>query len=616
MNKTERLIVGLLFALLMGWMFFSTKASRELDAKRAAELAANPPVSATEPVSGGTNASLQVTAPAGNPSTTAAAPAAPATGSPAAATPVAPAVSPVPVVAHAAEETFFKLSNEKAVYTLSSWGGAISSVELLTYPLSDEDRDSHVVLDFDLERAMARTGLTGLGTEGDFELIDGTATSLLFKATAPSGISLTRRVSLVDNYQIEVVDTVANAGTTTVQVADSGLSLGTMRMVSDDPMSSRYGYLSIDTLASAEKSRVLPWGKKALPALFGTSGGGCSRGPAAVTLPAEVEQRSDVPQQWVAARTKHFVQLATPEGGCAGVVVKARRDTESPTQFVMDTITADLLLETTELVPGASVEQSTTYYAGPIKYAELHKMGGNQDGIMIRAWPWFGWWRMACIWLLWLLNALNAVFHNYGVAIILLTVFVKVLMMPLTAKSAKNMEKMKELQPEIAKLKEKFKSDPQKQQQATMSLYRQHGYNPLGGCLPMVVQMPIFIALFTVLRSAVELRLAPFIPFWISDLSAPEGLFSNVISQIPMIGSFIGELNILPLLMTGCTLLQQKMQPTSTDPQQKQMMYLMPVMMLFFFYRMPSGLVLYWTVSQVLTIVQLQVQTRKKAKVA
>ena len=235
---------------------------------------------------------------------------------------------------------------------------------------------------------------------------------------------------------------------------------------------------------------------------------------------------------------------------------------------------------------------------------------------MIRAWPWFGWWRMACIGLLWLLNALNAIFHNYGVAIILLTVFVKILMMPLTAKSAKNMEKMKELQPEIEKLKKKHKSDPQKQQQATMMLYRQHGYNPLGGCLPMLVQMPIFIALFTVLRSAVELRLAPFIPFWISDLSSPEGLFAGTISQIPMIGSFVGELNILPLLMTGCTLLQQKMQPTSADPQQKQMMYMMPVMMLFFFYKMPSGLVLYWTVSQVLTIVQLQVQTRRKAKAA
>jgi len=605
MNKTERLMVGALFVLLMGWMWYSSKTAREAAEVAALEEASRPPVAA-QTASGGTNA---VVAPAAL-----AVPTTPTSVSPAApiATPVVPSA---PVVNHAAEESFYTLANDAAVFTFSTWGGAISSVELLSYPLSAEDRESRVVLDFDRERGLARTGLPGLGVDGDFKLVSDNATSLLFQATSPNGLSLSRRIALVDNFQVEVVDTVTNAGSNLVQLADSGLSLGTMRMVSDDPMSSRYGYLSIDSLASKEKSRVYSWGKKAMPAMFGTSGG-CSKGPAAAMLPAEVEQRSDDAQEWVAARSKHFVQVATPAEGCAALVVKARRDTTSPAQFVMESISADLLLPTTELAPGATVEQATTYYAGPIKYSELHKMGGKQDGIMIRAWRFWGWWRMACIGLLWLLNALNAIFHNYGVAIILLTVFVKLLMMPLTAKSAKNMEKMKELQPEIEKLKQKHKSDPQKQQQATMMLYRQHGYNPLGGCLPMLVQMPIFIALFTVLRSAVELRLAPFIPFWISDLSSPEGLFADTISQIPMIGSFVGELNILPLLMTGCTLLQQKMQPTSADPAQKQMMYLMPVMMLFFFYRMPSGLVLYWTVSQVLTIVQLQIQTRKKAKAA
>ena len=170
------------------------------------------------------------------------------------------------------------------------------------------------------------------------------------------------------------------------------------------------------------------------------------------------------------------------------------------------------------------------------------------------------------------------------------------------------MKKMQKLQPQLSKLREKFKDSPKKLQEKQMLLYRENGVNPLAGCLPMFVQMPVFIALFTVLRSAVELRFASFL--WIADLSEPEGLLAGVL-PFPA-----GGLNILPLAMTGTMILQQRLTPSAGDPQQQKMMQFMPLMMLFIFYNMASALVLYWTVSQLLSILQLVMQQRKEKAVA
>jgi YidC/Oxa1 family membrane protein insertase len=202
------------------------------------------------------------------------------------------------------------------------------------------------------------------------------------------------------------------------------------------------------------------------------------------------------------------------------------------------------------------------------------------------------------------LNLIHAVIPNYGVAIILLTVIVKIIFWPLTHKGTESAKKMQKIQPLVAELREKYKDQPQKMQKAQMALYKEHGVNPMASCLPMLVQLPIFIALFTVLRSAVELRFAPFL--WIADLSEPEGLLAGVL-PFPQ-----GGLNILPILMTLTMVLQQRLTPTAGDPQQQKMMMIMPVVMLFILYSMPSALVLYWTVSQSLSIAQLVWQRKSK----
>ena len=178
----------------------------------------------------------------------------------------------------------------------------------------------------------------------------------------------------------------------------------------------------------------------------------------------------------------------------------------------------------------------------------------------------------------------------------LLTVMVRILFWPLSRKMTVSMRKMSELSPKITELREQFKDNPQRMNQEVMALYRENKVNPAAGCLPMLVQIPVFISLFTVLRSAVELRYASFL--WISDLSEPEALFAD---WFPF-----GGLNILPILVALTMFLQSALSPATGDKsQQRMMLVMMPVMMLFMCYQLPSGVSLYWMLSTVISIVQM-----------
>jgi YidC/Oxa1 family membrane protein insertase len=191
--------------------------------------------------------------------------------------------------------------------------------------------------------------------------------------------------------------------------------------------------------------------------------------------------------------------------------------------------------------------------------------------------------------------------RNYGLAIILLTILIKIVLYPLTHKSLKSTREMQRLQPEIAKLREKYRDDPQKMNKALMRLYKEHGVNPMGGCWPMLLQLPIFWALFTTLREAIELRGAHFI-LWIKDLSEPDTL-----GVIPGLGF---PIRVLPILMGISMFYQQKISATAADPQQAKYMKYMPLIFTFFFFGFPSGLVLYWLSNNLLTIVQQYIINR------
>ena len=186
----------------------------------------------------------------------------------------------------------------------------------------------------------------------------------------------------------------------------------------------------------------------------------------------------------------------------------------------------------------------------------------------------------------------------YGLAIIFITVVIRSAIWPLTRASTRSMKRMQELQPQIKALQEKYKDDPQKFQQKTWEFYKKNKVNPLGGCLPMVLQIPVFIGFFGMLRSAIELRGAHFL--WIGDLSQPDTIFT-----LPLLGHNF-PINPMPLIMGATQFWQASMTPVSPgmDPAQQKMMRYLPLMMVYFFYNYSSGLALYWTCSNLITILQ------------
>ncbi len=588
MNKQELSIVALLFVLLIGWTFYQAKYGKPAAPPPGTEQGTNTVATAGGDATIGTVSNVQERV-TNTPPETATAP-----------------VPPETVVVKRPEEPekLVTLSNDSLTLTVSSWGAVVTSAELADYRETIDPDSRPVKLDFARRPALAVGGIAGLSTNCVFDIETvGAGRTARITRTTPEGIRFERTLSFDDTYRLIVTDRYANTGQTPIALAEHSVAVGPMAKVKSKSTNRRMPYLGLDTLIEGENSHVEPWGKKFLPKQFGAGGKfGCFGRKPAGTLPVSVSPRITNSVAWAAAKNKFFVQIVAPVGGADECRLYASRDVTSSNAFVMADVAADLIFEGRELEAGETLERTLSYYVGPKKFSELSKLGDKQDHIMLRAWKGWGWWRGACIGLLWLLNVLKTVTRNYGIAIILLTILVKIVMWPLTHKSTTNMKKMQAVQPLLQKAREKHKNDPQKMQQATMEVYREHKVNPMAGCLPMFLQMPVFIALFTVLRSAVELRFAPFL--WIRDLSEPEGLLAG---HIPI----AGELNLLPLAMTATMVWQQKMTPSSGDPQQKQMMVFMPVMMLFLFYKMPSALVLYWTISQVLSILQLYMQKRK-----
>jgi YidC/Oxa1 family membrane protein insertase len=232
---------------------------------------------------------------------------------------------------------------------------------------------------------------------------------------------------------------------------------------------------------------------------------------------------------------------------------------------------------------GENLEQERRFrvYLGPVDYDELRIPNVKLEKVVS-----FGLIRPLGIAFYYVLQFLHGLVGNYGLAIIIFSILIKVVLYPLTRKSFQSMRKMQALQPKISALREKYKDEPQKLNQETMKLYKQHGVNPMGGCLPLLLQMPVLFALFNLFRTTIMLRQASFLG--IQDLSAPDGLIQGI--------------NLLPILMGITMIIQQRL--TNKDPKQKAMAYFMPVFLGFIFYRLSAGLNLYYLMFNLLTIAQ------------
>ena len=552
MNKTEKLIC-LLLGVVLAWYVWNEMGRAKERQKYLAEQAA---IAATN-----------VTAEAAAPQPSALEAAAPANSGTNAAAEPAPALPATP-------EKIVVLESDDVKLELSTWGAVVKKVTLKKYAkdrgeISDENPP--VVFDFSDSPLGA-----GASVEA-YDVAEEKPGSVKFTCGAKS-----RVISLGANYRIELED----------DGIGGPLSLGLMRMGD-----SKNDLLSVDSWAmdaGKGKEGVLHHCEGDSPLkgyLIGGLSGGCSGSKSAEGMP----ERAAVPfpgaQKWVAVKNRFFVTaLCSSTAANTGFETTVVRDM-SAANYRPASVSARV-----SLADGAE-KRTSVFYVGPKKQSFLWDLG--MKDVME-----FGMWRWLCYPLVWVLNFFNNLIPNYGIAIILLTILVRLLFWPLTHKSTVGMKKMQELQPKMKEIQAKFKDNPQRLQQETWALYREAKVNPMSSCLPMLIQIPVFIALFNVLRSAVELRYAPFL--WIGDLSEPEALFS---SWFPF-----GGLNILPILMAVSTGLQSAFTPATGDKsQQKMMMIFMPAMMLFMFYSFPSALSLYWFLSNLFSIVQMWIIRRQTA---
>jgi len=391
--------------------------------------------------------------------------------------------------------------------------------------------------------------------------------SLIFNYEAPGWLRITRQYLFSgDNYIMELTVRVQNLGTQPLEDS-STLSLVNIPFSSD--AGSRYSFqgpalLINDKLEETKLKKI------------------------------KAETQLPGPVGWFAYTNQYFIMAVVPLDLAPNHAQLKVLDTA--TQMVETTFLGPKIV----LQPGVQQEFHYKVYVGPKEVKTLKAAHAKLEKAVN-----FGWFDVIAQPLLICLKFFYRFTHNYGVAIILLTVLIKILFWPLTHKSYVSMQAMKKLQPKMAKIKEKYKDDKEKMNQEVMQLYRTYKVNPLGGCLPMVLQIPVFFALYRVLYSSIAMRHAPFF-LWINDLSAPDRLYVGF--NIP----YLGGLPVLTILMGVSMFLQQKMSPTSVDPRQEKMMLMMPVVFTVFFVNFPSGLVLYWLVNNVLSIGQ-QYYINKKA---
>jgi YidC/Oxa1 family membrane protein insertase len=303
---------------------------------------------------------------------------------------------------------------------------------------------------------------------------------------------------------------------------------------------------------------------------------------------------------WAAVSSQYFTTILTTTGSQGGTGVLGERHSIDPDakRFALQ---GAIRLPAFALAPGQSVTQTFNYYAGPKMYGVLKGLGGGEERIIT---TYFSFWGMAAfrpvsIFLLNTMNLMHSWTGNYAVAIILMTLCIRGVLWPIQNKATASMRQMQELQPRMTELKAKYNDDPARMNTEVMKLYKEYNVNPLAGCLPMFIQIPIFFGFYRVLGTAIELRGSHFL--WVHDLSQPDTVFH--IAGAPV--------NILPICMAITMVVQMQLQPKTGDPAQQRMFMFLPLIFVMFCYNFASALALYWTVQNIFSITQLYI-TRKR----
>ena len=390
----------------------------------------------------------------------------------------------------------------------------------------------------------------------NFKLISSNNLSIVFQGTTPSGYSIKKTFTLCDECLHRLDIQVSGSGKPGAR-EDLDLILGP-----------GLGTDTKELKDNGAQTRALAFGGDKADALI-------------VLKPGDYSTKN---YKWSAIDNRYFLAAVIPQDNNQfDKVIDQRADKKSPPSLILSK----------PLAPGSV---SMSFYMGPKGYSYLQSYKlGLEESVQ------FGWFGFLGKLALRALNLLYKVTGNYGWAIILLTILLQALVLPLSIKSFQASAAMKRLQPKMKEIQDKFKNDSKRLNIEVMNMYKAEKVNPLGGCLPMILQLPIFWALFTTLRNAYELRGAPWI-LWIHDLSSADTLISNRLNLAAMNIHF--TIGLLPILMGIGMLVQQQMVSVTTDPAQAKMMYIIPVVFTFMFMGFPSGLVLYWLVNSMMTMLE------------
>ncbi|MEM7358082.1 MAG: membrane protein insertase YidC [Pseudomonadota bacterium] len=504
--------------------------------------------------------------------------------------------TPVAVAASAPEPTPQAVSSSQAspgqvitvttdlvIAKINTQGGVIESMELLQEPISMEQQDQGFPLlkKSAIEIFVAQDGLLVSGQKGpnhietlyqaprtDYQLDDQAQIEVPLSWTSPEGVQYVKLMRFTrDSYVVDIEYQVNNVAANPWQ----GYIYGQFSRTEPENTGGGFGQLPSYTggaiYSEEEKYEKIDFDDMSEGTLATRTSSG-----------------------WVAMLQHYFVGAWIPINGGGKQFYAAANNRQATPVYRIGYKT----IEPVQILAGQSGQVSTRVYLGSKQQSRLKEIEKTSDIKGLALTVDYGFLTFIADPLFWLLDKIHSVVGNWGWAIILLTILIKLVFYPLSAASYKSMAGMKKLQPRMQTLKERYKDDRQKFQMEMMALYKKEKINPAGGCLPILVQIPVFIALYWVLLESVEIRQAPF-ALWLQDLSAPDPYF------------------ILPILMGASMWAQQKLNPAPMDDIQKKVMTIMPIALTFLFLTFPQGLVLYWVVNNVLSMAQQWVINRKYA---
>jgi YidC/Oxa1 family membrane protein insertase len=484
--------------------------------------------------------------------------------------------------------------------TFTSAGAAIKEVELKQ---QRQGTSGNVVLNEQShENVMAVTGWPGAET-ADFlatEIPGGVA----YGTTLPNGVKWERTYTLGKEYTVEVKDSLTNPSATDVILPAYAVSIGRAQPLRVgghyQPISNMY--LGAGWFTNQFRlTTVSDFNPGYIPIVEIKRYDGKTAFSTATIDPS--------PLKWLGVENQFFAVLLTPSGGqqiqhAVFQCFNKRDEYGSVPQAEEPDIEASALFPAVKVPAAQSVTLSYGIYAGPKEYDRLSALGDQQQELMN-----YGHFEPLIVCMLYVLHTFYAYIGSYGVAIILLTLLIKVITWPLQSFANRSGKRMQALAPKLKELQAKYKDQPEKLNTETFAMYKEYSVNPFGGCLPALIQMPVFFSLYFMLQNAVELRGQSFL--WVHDLTQPDTVASMTLPMaLPLIGNHL-TLNPLPLMVTGLTMVMMRMTPQIGDPQQAKIAQWMPLIFLFIFYNFAAGLSLYYVVNNCVSILQIYRNLRK-----